>query len=85
MEDLRLYLPELSMSLSVTKLSSIAQMFLTKSMSDEKPLNIKENDPVEKQLVVAVTEVGLGSKLDKTLLQPSESESEKISNSKNER
>lgn len=76
LERLQVILPELPLSLSVTELSAIAQLFLTKSLSDSKPLNIKENDPVEEQLVVAVSQVGLGCKLDKMLLQPAEQDGE---------
>lgn len=62
------------MSISITKLSAIAQMFLSKSISETKSSDSKENVPVEDRLVAAVSEVGLSSKLDETLLQPSEQE-----------
>lgn len=73
-ETLQAHLPEVPMSLSATQLSSIAQLFLMGSMTEKEPPNVKENDPVEEKLVVAVKEVGLDSKLDKTLLQPPEAE-----------
>lgn len=81
MEQLKEYLPELSLSLSVTKLSTIAQMFLAKSISEAKSTDSKENVPVEDRLVAVVSEVGLSSKLDETLLQPSEPEGERAKSS----
>lgn len=80
-EQLQVHLPELSMSTSATKLSSIAQMFLTRSISEGDSQNVKDN--VEDRLVVAVSQIGLGSQLDKTLLQPAESEEDGKKTSQN--
>lgn len=86
MEYLKQHLPDLPMSISVTKLSSIAVM-LMKSFNETKSSDSKEGVPVEDRLAAVVSSVGLSSKLDETLLQPAETELErgKMSQQKDER
>lgn len=62
-------------------------MFLMKSISETKSSDSKEGVPVEDRLVAVVSEVGLSSKLDETLLQPAEQEGDrgKVSQQKDDR
>lgn len=67
METLRQTLPELALRVSWTELSSVAQMFLSKTQIEGKD-DSKDGVPVEDRLAAAVSQVGLADKMDATLL-----------------
>ncbi|XP_049830593.1 RB1-inducible coiled-coil protein 1 isoform X3 [Schistocerca gregaria] len=62
-------LPELNISLSLPDLGAITQFFLSKSVSGTMKTEEKEDTALEDRLVKAVTDAGLASNLDPTLLQ----------------
>ncbi|XP_047116871.1 RB1-inducible coiled-coil protein 1 isoform X1 [Schistocerca piceifrons] len=62
-------LPELNISLSLPDLGAITQFFLSKSVSGTMKTEEKEDTALEDRLVKVVTDAGLASNLDPTLLQ----------------